>query len=405
MGALLRRFWTPALLSEELPGPDCTPVRVRLMGENFIAFRDTSGRVGLLDAHCPHRGAELFFGRNEAGGLRCAYHGWKFGVDGACLDMPTEPKDSPLKAEVCAPAFPVVERAGIVWAYVGPRDRRPPLPEIEYLRVPPDNVFASKCLMRCNYLQALEGSMDTAHLSFLHRTFEDTSGQPDFLGVGAFMRYSDQDGVPKFFVKDAEYGLEITARRDADQNQYYWRVSQYLFPLGVLVATAPDSICRGNIFVPIDDHHCWWYRVRWLADRALKDSEIAGFTADALDYAELLPGTYTPRGNKENDYLIDRDDQRAKSFSGIRSAQLQDIAVQESQTAIADRTREFLGTSDTAIVACRRRLLQGAQALAKGVEPSAAQAAAAYRVVAPAFLLPRDVPVEGAAERLLSQVA
>lgn len=393
MGTLFRRFWLPALLSEEIPEPDCPPVRVKLLGEELIAFRDSDGRVGLLDSRCPHRRAELFFGRNEEGGLRCAYHGWKFDVNGACLEMPTEPRESKLKDKVHATSYPVAERGGMIWTYLGPRELEPPLPNFAYFDLPDAHVYASKCFMRCNHQQALEGSIDTAHLSYLHRQLRDSSDPHDALGVGEFLQFSDKDGTPKFFVSDTDYGMRIAARRDAEQDQYYWRISQWFMPHSVFVAAAPSSLCRGNVFVPIDDESCWWYRVRWHETRAFSPEDIRNFYVHG-DYADLIPGTYFPRGNKDNGYLLDRAEQRSSTFSGIRSAQLQDIAVQESQGTIVDRTKEFLGTTDAAIVRCRRRLLQAAVALEKGIEPAATQKPDAYRITAPAFLLPRDVALE-----------
>lgn len=393
MGALHRRFWIPAVLSEEVAQPDCTPVRVRLMGEDLIAFRDSHGKVGLLNSRCPHRCAELFFGRNEEGGLRCAYHGWKFDRTGKCLEMPTEPANSTLKDEVRAKAYPVQERGGIVWAYLGPVELKPELPHIEYFDVPANQVYSSKCLMRCNYQQALEGSMDTAHLTFLHRSLKPTAESYRALGVSNFGELADGDGMPKFFVADTDYGMRIAARREADPEHYYWRISQWFMPHSVFVAADPDALRRGNVFVPIDDENCWWYRVRWHPTRPLSEKEIRDFSAEG-DFAELVPGTYMPVGNRSNDYLIDREDQRTSSYSGIRSAQLQDIAVQESQGRIVDRTQEYLGTTDTAIVRCRRRLLQSAAALERGVEPEVTRKPESYRVNAPTMLLKREQPLE-----------
>ena len=393
MGTLLRRFWVPALLSEEIAEPDCAPVRVRLFGQDVVAFRDTEGRVGLLDPHCPHRRAELFFGRNEKGGIRCVYHGWKFDVNGACLQVPTERADSKVKDRVRVRAYPVVERAGIIWAYLGPADKQPPLPEYDFLRVPADQVYASKCLMRCNYMQALEGSMDTAHLSFLHSAPDQAAIESDALGVGNLLQFSEEDSVPKFFVSDTEYGLRIVARRNTDQDQYYWRASQWLMPLCVLVAASPESLSRGNLFIPIDDHHCWWYRVRWHGERRISAEEIKGFFTLG-DYAEIAAGSYAPIGNRENEYLIDRMAQKTVSFTGIKTAQLQDIAIQESQGKIVDRSQEFLGSTDAAIARCRRALLNAATALDKGEEPATASNPQAYRVIAYAKLVQRDVPLD-----------
>lgn len=391
MGALFRRFWIPALLSEEVPSPDCPPVRVTLLGEKLVAFRDSRGKIGLLDAHCPHRRAELFFGRNEESGIRCIYHGWKFDVDGRCVDMPTEPPGSRLHERMCTKAYPAAEQGGVIWAYMGPKDGGAAVPSLDFARVPPSHRYVSKCMMMCNYQQAVEGSIDTAHLSFLHKTLDPADAGPDVFGVGDLLKYSDRDGSPRFFVERTEYGLWIAARRNAEEDSYYWRISQWLMPFYVLVPTAPGLVCRANLFVPIDDEHCWWYRVRWHPERPLTPDEVAGFHSGGLDYAERIPGTYLPRGTCGNDYLLDRAAQRRSSFSGIPSAQLQDIAIQESQGVIVDRTQEHLGTSDAAIIECRRALLEAAKDLQQGTVPHASGKPEAYRVSAVAVTLERDV--------------
>lgn len=391
MGNLFRCFWIPALLSEELPSPDCRPVRVTLLGERLVAFRDTEGRIGLLDAHCPHRRAELFWGRNEGSGIRCVYHGWKFDVEGRCIDMPTESPGNRLQEKMCTKAYPVAERGGVIWAYMGPKDTSANVPDLDFARVSSGHRYISKCMMACNYQQAVEGSIDTAHLSFLHKTLDPTEAGPDVFGVGDLLKYSDRDGSPRFFVESTEYGLRIAARRSAEADTYYWRISQWLMPFHVLVPTAPGLVCRANLFVPIDDEHCWWYRVRWHRDRPLTSDEVAGYRSDGLDYAELIVDTYLPRGNRGNDYLIDRAAQRRSSFTGIPSAQLQDIAIQESQGAIVDRAKEHLGTSDAAIIECRRALLQAAKDLQQGTAPNATGKPEVYRVSAVAITLKRDV--------------
>lgn len=397
MGGLFRHFWQPALLSEELPAPDCPPVRVRLLGEDFVAFRDTSGKVGLLDAHCPHRLADLFFGRNEEGGLRCVYHGWKFSVTGELLDIPSEPPDSRMRCNpnLRAQAYAVHEAGGIVWAYLGPRESIPPVPEMEFMGLPAEHVYASKCLMKCNYQQALEGSLDTAHLTFLHRSMSPM--EKDVFNVGELQEYGDADGAPRFFCEDTDYGMRISARRNGGDDSYYWRITQWLMPVAVLVPTAEGLVCRANLFVPIDDENCWWYRVRYHAGRPLAAEELLEYKGGGLDYAKLVPGTYIPEGNRANDYLIDRASQKTGSFTGIRSAQLQDLAVQESQGAIADRTKEHLGSSDTAIVKCRRRLIESArQFAADGTIPVAARRGDLYKRRAVAMLLPKEMTADQA---------
>lgn len=397
MGAMFSRFWQPAALSEELPRPGCPPVRVKLLGHQLVAFRDENGKVGLLDSRCPHRSVDLFFGRNEGDGLRCVYHGWKFSVSGRCLDLPSEPADSRMKGRVIAKSYPVTEAAGIIWAYVGPELTAPKLPDLELLDLPAGHVYSSKRLMACNYMQALEGSIDTAHLTFLHRSMKPAS--KDIFGVGDLLKFSDSDGAPKFFCNDTPYGMAISARRHGDDDNYYWRVTQWLMPLGVLVPTAPNMVCRANFFIPIDDRTCWWYRIRYHLTRPLTSEELAEYETGDLDYSRRIPGTYISEGNSSNDYLIDRQDQEQDSFTGIRSAQLQDIAVQESQGAIVDRSIERLGTSDTAIVRCRRRLIDAAKALQAGGALPEVNNSHLYRVRAVAMMLDKSKTADDAANQ------
>ena len=355
MGELMREFWMPALLSKELPAPDAPPARVRLLGEDLVAFRDSSGRVGLLDAFCPHRRADLYFGRNEAGGLRCIYHGWKFDAGGRCVDVPTDSCTPAQMQRLSTTAYPTQERGGIVWAWMGKGEPHALPPALAFTLVPGEHTYVSKCLMRCNYLQALEGSIDYSHISFLHKEGETSS---DVFGIGDMIRYSDEDGRPTLFAERTDYGLQIGARRDAGAENAYWRVARWLLPCFVIVPTAPGNVSRINLFIPIDDENCWWYRIRWHQDRPLTAAELDSYRDVGEDYAPLVPGSYLPRGSRENDYLQDRALQRRASFTGIRSAQLQDLAVQESQGRVHDRSREKLMPSDMPMAQCRRMLLE-----------------------------------------------
>ena len=394
MGDLFRHFWMPALLSEELPGPDAPPVRVQILGEDLVAFRDTEGRVGLLDAFCPHRRAELYFGRNEESGLRCVYHGWKFDVHGRCVDMPNDEAGCDLAESASTKAYPTFEQGGIVWAYMGAGAPPAGAPEFDFCRVPADQLYVSKCLMKCNYLQALEGSIDYSHISFLHKDLESATGGADVFGIGELIKHSHDDGRPTLFADRTDYGLRIAARRNTHDDAYYWRIARWLMPIAVIVPTAPGNVSRANLFVPIDDENCWWYRIRWHKDQALSSAEIAGYAKGAFDYAELVPGTHLPRGTRQNDYLQDRTLQRTASFTGIPSAQLQDLAIQESQGRIHDRSKERPMKTDMPIIQCRRLLLEAARALQEGVLPAAASRPQAYRGYAYAVTRARDVDLD-----------
>lgn len=395
MGEYFRRFWMPALLSWELPEPDCPPVRVRLLGEDLVAFRDSQGQVGLIQAHCPHRGASLFFGRNEEGGIRCVYHGWKFDVTGRCVDMPSEPAESTFRHKVRAVAYPCVERAGVIWTYMGPKDRMVGPPEFEWARVPESHVVVTKAIISCNWLQVMEGNFDSAHVSFLHSRLP----RPD----NGALRYDPKnpaallnriDRSPQYTVVETPHGLMVGARRHADEGHYYWRVSQWLTPCFDMIGHDPGTMpMSAHATVPMDDHHCWSWAIRWEGDHPLTEEERARWSGDDAR-VPVQPGTFWPKANAGNDYLIDREVQRTETFTGIPGIGNQDLAVTESMGPVVDRTQEHLGTSDLAIIRIRRELLAAARALQQGVEPYAAQHPEVYYVRPTSAVLPRDVPFD-----------
>ncbi|MFN0070990.1 MAG: Rieske 2Fe-2S domain-containing protein [Chloroflexota bacterium] len=404
MGSLLRTFWMPALLSRELPEPDGAPVKVRLLGENLVAFRDSTGTVGLVAENCPHRGASLFYGRNEDQGLRCVYHGWKFNAAGECLDMPNEPFESNFKHKVHISAYPCRERGGLVWAYMGPAGLGAELPDLEWARVPDSHLFLSKCLQECNWVQALEGGLDSSHISFLHSKLDRTTIAAPRGSVLA-EQFGGQDPHPRFSVRETDYGFVYGARRNATNDQYYWRITQWLLPFYHIIPAEDGAVVTGNAWVPIDDEHCWVYRASWHPDRPLTEREIHDYRYRGVMHEEVDPITFRPVANRRNDFLIDRDVQRLESYSGIKGIQAQDMAMIETMGPIYDRTREHLGTSDTAIISMRRRLIRLTQALADGDVPHAATHGASYRVRSTALLLNRGVPFdEGARERLISPI-
>jgi phenylpropionate dioxygenase-like ring-hydroxylating dioxygenase large terminal subunit len=407
MGALLRCFWQPFALASELPGPDCDPLRVRLLGEDLVAFRDSAGAVGLLAANCPHRGASLFFGRNEEGGLRCVYHGWKFDTAGACLDMPNEPAESDFKHKVKAVAYPVQERGGVLWAYLGPPADVPGAPELEWTHVPENQRYVSKRIQRCNFLQNVEGEVDSSHVSFLH----SKGSAPDAAGIrdlrSTLPDYMARDRAPRFFVLPTDYGLMIGARRHAEEDSYYWRVTQFLMPTYTMIPVPVGAPVSFTAATPIDDEQMIGFTVTWHPDRPLRDDEIAQIESWLGVHTEVDPLTFKPLRNKDNDYLVDRALQRSgRSYTGIRGIREEDMAVQESMGAVFDRTLEHLGSSDLAVITMRRRLLEAVHALTeRGEVPYEAHRADSYRVRSAALVLPRDVPWhEGAAEALLATV-
>lgn len=401
MGQLLRRYWIPALLPEELPEPDCTPVRIRLLGEDLLAFRDTNNNISLIDEFCPHRGVSLYFGRNEECGLRCAYHGWKFDTHGDCVDMPSEPESSNFKDKIKLKAYPCKEKGGVIWAYMGPKDLMPELPELEWMNVPESHRYISKRIQENNYFQAVEGGIDSSHVSFLHRQGVSNLGESS----EEVAKYFQQDTSPRFEVAAAPHGLLIGAGRKADENHTYWRITQFIMPWYTLVAPTGSETRGGHAWVPMDDETCWTWSMNYNWERPLTSNELNKYTSGLGIHAELIPGTFKTQLNKENDYLIDRELQKSgKSYTGIKGIGMEDVAVQESAKRIVDRAKEHLGTSDSGLIAARRCLLHAAKDLQKGIEPPNVHPSV-HKVTSVAVILPNDVPFqEGASEKMKANV-
>jgi nitrite reductase/ring-hydroxylating ferredoxin subunit len=403
MGDLFRRYWTPALHTWELPERDCPPVRVKLLGEPLVAFRDTLGRIGLIDEHCAHRGVSLWFGRNEECGLRCPYHGWKYDITGQCIDLPSEGDDGPMRERIKLKAYPCIEVADIVWAYMGPPELKPELPALEWAEVPQANRYVSKRLQECNYLQALEGGIDSSHVSFLHGGALKTD--PLFAGARANV-YNERDRMPVFDVAEFEGGLLIGARRTADDDKYYWRITPWIMPWYTIIPPRGGHPLGAHAWVPIDDEHCWAWSINYHPRRALAESEVAAMKNGAGIHVKYVPGTFIPLQNQRNDYLMDRAAQKSgASFSGVAGIAMQDASLQESMGPIQDRARENLCPTDKGIVMTRRKLLAAAQANREG-KPIPALEPAAQRVRSCAVELPKDTPfVEGARHGLFAPLA
>jgi len=405
MGSLMRRYWLPLMESGELGPPDGPSQRVRLLGEDLVVFRDSEERVGLLAEACPHRRASLYFGRNEQGGLRCVYHGWKFDASGTCVDMPTEPSDSRLREGIRAVAYPCRERQGIVWAYMGPSGDPPPLPDLPWALVPPAQRGALKYQRACNWLQALEGDVDTAHLGWLHTRFTAEGGREAAFHERDRLRdVAVRDPRPALEVRDTAAGVVIGARRRHGEDTDYWRITQFLMPIFTSVPAIGEQ-GRAKVWVPLDDTHTLVWEPNWHPTEALSDEDRMGRKGRVPesgmrpdDGTRLGRGRFTAR--LENDYLIDRSRQRESNFSGIEeSPPLQDAAVQESMGEIVDRSREHLGSTDAAIIRVRQRLLEAAVALRDvGKEPPGAAAPTAYRRRGCQMLIPREADWLGASE-------
>ena len=394
MGALLRRYWLPFLLAEEVAAPDGDPVRVTLLGESLICFRDTEGRLGLIDEFCAHRRVSLWFGRNEEGGLRCPYHGWKFGVDGRALEIPSE--GEAFCARVRLRAYPCAERGGVVWAYMGPADQQPPLPEYEWAMVPPGQRYVSKRLQQSNWMQALEGAIDGAHVSWLHRGA--LANEP--MRVGSRGARYQNDTKPRMEVMDSPTGLTIGARRAAEAGEDYWRITQFFMPFYNMIPPYGDHALHGHAFVPIDDHHCFVWTFTHHPTRDLSDDEHAAMQSGEGIYAKLIPGTWLPVANRSNDYLMDRAAQRAgRHYSGIPGIAMQDASLQESCGPIHDRSRETLASTDTGIIMARNRLLRAARNLEKGEAPPALDPVT-HHLRSASFLRPSGTPFSDVADEV-----
>jgi phthalate 4,5-dioxygenase len=405
MGNMLRRYWMPAVLSEDLPAPDCPPVRVKLLGEELVAFRDSSGRLGLLDEYCPHRLTSLFLGRNEECGLRCVYHGWKFDVDGNCVDMPNEPADSRFKDKIKLLSYPVEEYGGIVWAYMGPPEKKPELPGHEWLRAPQTHRYVSKTIEFANYAQAVEGGIDTAHSSFLHNN--DLTHKKGL---------RQRDTAPELEVEVTPYGFRYAGLRNIGDEGVYARVYQFVMPFHQFRSARVQGVdtrrntyrvptMRGHMWAPRDDHSTmifnWVYAVEedqpLTPEYILESEESAGRGPSGESEVRHL--------TRDNNWGQNREVQRTQTYTGIDGVNNQDLAVQEAMGAIVPRWREHLGSTDKAVIAFRKLMIQAARDLAeKDVDPPGVDPDTYWDVRAVDLMIPHDVDWrEGAREEMVAR--
>jgi phthalate 4,5-dioxygenase oxygenase subunit len=370
MGKMMRRYWIPALLSDELkPGGD--PKRVRLLGEDLVAFRDERGRVGLLDENCPHRGASLSLARAEGCGLRCLYHGWLIAADGKVLETPPEPEELHFKEKVRALAYPVRESGGVVWTYMGPAGLEPPPAEFEFCTLPLDRVQIMKVRVECNYAQVIEGVIDSAHSNYLHRdSIKPAKNDASTYNETLLVDRPSDDGKPRIEVKNTKYGFRYAAIRkptvDPEKRKFV-RVTLWIPPFYGMFP-APKGWGNMQAMVPIDDTHTMFYYFKYRYDAPITPEERKAHEAwsgfrmgiDIVDDRE-----YRKVQSRENQWLQDRERMRAGSWTGISGVNMEDLAVQESMGPIFDRTKEHLGTSDVAVIRMRRLMIDSARALAE----------------------------------------
>ncbi len=394
MGNFMRQYWHPAIMSRELQ-PGGSPMRLMLLGEKLMAFRDAQGRVGVMDHRCPHRCASLFLGRNEDDGIRCTYHGWKFDVEGNCLEMPSVPANQDFKDKVKAKAYRVREAAGLIWVYMGDRADPPELPMIEASLAPGEQVDVSMVLRDCNFLQSLEGDIDTAHFGFLHAGNLD----PDNVPEDHPLDHTTTERAPQYHVRDAGWGTSYGAFREARRGQTYWRFANFMLPYWT---QTPQGEFHQNIhsraWIPLDDTHTMMVFISWrrqmpnLRAMPLKDGTFLGGSLKPTEYQPNTTdwlGRWRLVGNVTNDWTMDRDAQKSNAiYSGIANIHLQDQAVTESMGPITDHDYEHLGPSDQMIARSRRRLLKAARAFRdNGTPPPGTQDPEVYLAARSGYFL------------------
>jgi phthalate 4,5-dioxygenase len=373
MGQLMRRYWVPALLAWELPEPDCPPVEVRLLGETLVAFRQTDGSVGIVDARCAHRSANLFWGRNEEQGIRCVYHGWKFDIEGRCVDMPSEPEPTNFKHKVSIPAYPTVEAGGVVWTYMGPKEKQPAPPLFEWTQAPETHRGLTKVLQESNWLQALEGGIDTVHSNFLHYGRPQSGGLADEIG-STRSRATSFSKAALVEVMPTDYGFSYAGLRALPDGGYFVRGYHWVMPWyqlrGYSVDT-PKPKVNGHMWVPVDDENTMVYNFTYTYgnEPLTEDERLLVGSGNQFGVDIDVEDGFRSIRNRRNRYMIDRQVQKTRTFTGIEGTNTQDRAVQESMGPVADRTYERLGTTDRAIIMARRTLLEAVKQVEAGGDP------------------------------------
>jgi phthalate 4,5-dioxygenase len=376
MGEAFRRFWIPVLLSEQLGEPDCPPRKIELMGEAFVAFRNTDGVVGILDEQCCHRGASLVLGRVEECGIRCLFHGWRFAVDGTIMETPNV-SDPRFKEKFRAKSYPVREAGGFIWMYAGAKEHEPPFPHWRYFNVPAENRLAvSFVIDECNHVQLGEALVDGSHLTILHQDiFKRQSDSVIAVGV----KNAGQVADPKMEVEETDFGLHYAAIRQVLTEagpRDEARITSFVAPFHYLNA-------NGNfigIIVPMTDtrtlhHFVWWDEEKQLGKDPARKAILAdgNLTEDVLLRMGIHPDTWhnPDKPNRMNNFRQDREAMKKGAFTGIPPLVPEDVIVLSSSGAIRDRTRETLVPADVAVARLYRVFLRLADTVSKGETPSA----------------------------------
>jgi phthalate 4,5-dioxygenase oxygenase subunit len=400
MGQLMRRHWTPVCLLEEVSEPDGTPVHARVYGEDLVVFRDSEGRLGVLDEKCPHRRASLVYGRNEEGGLRCLYHGWKFDIEGRVLEMVSEPAASGLAERVTHRAYPVKEWGGVVWAWFGPADEMPEFAPPPWAPRADVRVSIAKVIVPCNWAQVLEGAIDSAHSSSLHSSDMVPARVDGAKATAQLWLRPSTDKSPRLQVQPTAWGFRYAAIRRPIQNAAthdYVRSSVFVAPNTVLIPPN-DQYNVANVNVPCDDSSTAFYFIAWGHPARTPETETwRRFLRQTVGVD--LDARYRPLRNEENRFWQDRQAMKAGNFTGISGFPNQDLAMWVTMGPIADRTQERLGASDLAIVEFRKKMLDAARAYAAGAPSVGTGAQAvphgtcAYQAIVPKATDWREHPV------------
>lgn len=388
MGEFMRRYWIPAAKSEQIPARGGAPVRVKLLGEQLVLFRSRDGGLGLIDEFCPHRRASLAYGRNEQGGLRCLYHGWKVACDGRVLESPPEPPARTFAKKLSVASYPAREAGGLVWTYMGPREQEPPFPKFPWLELPPDRLLVIKMYQATNYLQGVEGDLDPAHPNYLHRDFE-LDDNKSWAGAG-WQSIADimSDGSPEIECEETPYLMRhVAIRETADPNSKYVRIFEWVAPFYCYIATGAHESQLFKAWHPIDDNSCFTFYVHFDPDRPLDTEAIYANWGHRTS-----PPDYKTVHTVANMHLQDRELMERGNFSGVIGASIQDRAMQEGMGPICDRSKEHLGTSDKAVIFYRRLLLKKLGDLTEGKPLPAHDASLTFDQRGYSSKMPADQP-------------
>lgn len=387
MGKLMRRYWIPAVMSEEIPEPGGAPVRVRLLGESLVAFRDPKGNVGLIKEHCPHRGASLAYARNEEGGLRCIYHGWKMSREGRVLETPAEQAGDEFAKKICHKAYRIREIAGMVWAYMGPPEMEPPFPVYPWMHLKPPHLLVAKMRQDCNYLQGVEGEVDPAHPNYVHRQLHSDDKRGWNNAGWKSVLHMMYDGAPKIVCEDTPHSFRYSAtRKTRDPKIAYVRLTECIAPFYSFVATGRGEAKLFKAWQPIDDGHSFAFYIHYDESKPLDVEAIY----ENWGHRTAPPDYRTPC-RLDNHHLQDRS-KMSETFTGIHGAAIQDLAVQESMGAIYDHTQETLGTSDMAVIYYRRRMLRAIRAMEEGKPLPAQDTSLSFDLRSVSCYMPADRP-------------